>query len=256
MAKVMAALQSGRQPELGAGRAAQKFTAATEVEWLGKRTNGCRDVDIYAWDIQNWGPAEVSSPTVRLLICLLFRYRCTAVSLYLSSPTSRPEAAGLLLQWLGVGGTVGQGQSGVAPRNSHLWSVVQSSPSRTCTDLHRESESSSLAGHRMTTGSYPSDQAEQSFQQPRTPTQQRLSQSILQHREIKMASGNASYYNKNAHSPALVRARRPYLFKNAVVGAGIAAFAIGVYVYTIKAIGQDEFADVKVPDAPQQPAKK
>ncbi|KAI1852360.1 hypothetical protein JX266_002538 [Neoarthrinium moseri] len=83
-----------------------------------------------------------------------------------------------------------------------------------------------------------------------------LSQSILQHREIKMASGNASYYNKNAHSPALVRARRPYLFKNAVVGAGIAAFAIGVYVYTIKAIGQDEFADVKVPDAPQQPAKK
>lgn len=27
-------------------------------------------------------------------------------------------------------------------------------------------------------------------------------------------------------------------------------------VYTIKAIGQDEFTDVKVPDVPQQPANK
>jgi hypothetical protein len=40
--------------------------------------------------------------------------------------------------------------------------------------------------------------------------------------------GNSSYYNKNAHSPALIRARRPYLLKNALVGSGIAAFAIGV----------------------------
>ncbi|KAF3016264.1 hypothetical protein E8E14_012864 [Neopestalotiopsis sp. 37M] len=69
--------------------------------------------------------------------------------------------------------------------------------------------------------------------------------------------GNSSYYNKNAHSPALIRARRPYLLKNALVGSGIAAFAIGVSdVYTIKAIGQDEFTDVKVPDVPQQPANK
>ncbi|KAH6660268.1 hypothetical protein BKA67DRAFT_653462 [Truncatella angustata] len=68
--------------------------------------------------------------------------------------------------------------------------------------------------------------------------------------------GNSSYYNKNAHSPALIRARRPYLLKNAIVGAGIASFAIGVYIYTIKAIGQDEFTDVKVPDTPQQPIAK
>lgn len=27
-------------------------------------------------------------------------------------------------------------------------------------------------------------------------------------------------------------------------------------IYTIRAIGQDEFEDVKVPDTPQQPAKK
>ncbi|KAI0136353.1 hypothetical protein BJ170DRAFT_677231 [Xylariales sp. AK1849] len=68
--------------------------------------------------------------------------------------------------------------------------------------------------------------------------------------------GNSSYYKSNAQSPALIRARRPYLFKNAVVGTGVAAFALGVYIYTIRAIGQDEFEDVKVPDAPQQPARK
>ncbi|KAH8675422.1 hypothetical protein BX600DRAFT_546237 [Xylariales sp. PMI_506] len=67
---------------------------------------------------------------------------------------------------------------------------------------------------------------------------------------------NSSYYNKNAQSPALIRARRPYLVKNAILGTGVAMFAMGVYIYTIRAIGQDEFADVKVPDLPQQPAKK
>ncbi|ORY62222.1 uncharacterized protein BCR38DRAFT_486493 [Pseudomassariella vexata] len=68
--------------------------------------------------------------------------------------------------------------------------------------------------------------------------------------------GSSSYYASNRQSPALIRARRPYLFKNAVLGTGIAMFAIGIYAYTIRAIGQDEFEDVKVPDAPQQPAKK
>ncbi|KAJ8132541.1 hypothetical protein O1611_g1088 [Lasiodiplodia mahajangana] len=57
-------------------------------------------------------------------------------------------------------------------------------------------------------------------------------------------------------SPALIRARKPYLVKNAVVGSAVAAFAIGVYIYTIRAIGQDDFEDVKVPDAPAQPSKQ
>jgi len=72
----------------------------------------------------------------------------------------------------------------------------------------------------------------------------------------------SSYYDRQyRQSPALIRARRPYLAKNAVVGLGVASFAIGVYAYTLWAIGQDEFEDVKVPDAPasrrqQQPMKK
>ncbi|KAK4229091.1 hypothetical protein QBC38DRAFT_453537 [Podospora fimiseda] len=70
----------------------------------------------------------------------------------------------------------------------------------------------------------------------------------------------SSYYDsKHRQSPALIRARRPYLFKNAVVGLGFTALALGIYAYTINAIGQDDFDDVKVPDVPvraTQPANK
>jgi len=63
----------------------------------------------------------------------------------------------------------------------------------------------------------------------------------------------SSYYDKHyKQSPALIRARRPYLIKNALTGVGIFAFAIGVYAFTINAVKQDDFEDVKVPDAPIQ----
>ncbi|KAK4160966.1 hypothetical protein QBC43DRAFT_324599 [Cladorrhinum sp. PSN259] len=61
----------------------------------------------------------------------------------------------------------------------------------------------------------------------------------------------SSYYDsKHRQSPALIRARRPYLFKNAIAGLGFTAVALGIYAYTINAIGQDDFDDVKVPDVP------
>ncbi|KAF7713883.1 Cytochrome c oxidase assembly factor 3, mitochondrial [Penicillium ucsense] len=68
-----------------------------------------------------------------------------------------------------------------------------------------------------------------------------------------MANGifNSTYYGKDYRAgAALLRARRPYLVKNAVTGFGLFAFAIAVYSYTIRAVGQEEFSDVKVPDAP------
>ncbi|KAJ5204135.1 uncharacterized protein N7498_005014 [Penicillium cinerascens] len=70
-----------------------------------------------------------------------------------------------------------------------------------------------------------------------------------------MASGifNSTYYGKDYRAgAALLRARRPFLVKNALTGFGLFAFSIGVYVYTIRAVGQEEFSDVKVPDAPAQ----
>lgn len=39
----------------------------------------------------------------------------------------------------------------------------------------------------------------------------------------------AGYYDRSARqSAALIRARRPYLVKNAVTGLGVAGFALGV----------------------------
>ncbi|KIV89798.1 hypothetical protein PV10_07173 [Exophiala mesophila] len=63
----------------------------------------------------------------------------------------------------------------------------------------------------------------------------------------------SSYYDSDyRQSAALIRARRPFLFRNILTGTGIAMFAVGVFVFTLKAVGQDKFEDVVVPDAPQQ----
>ena len=43
---------------------------------------------------------------------------------------------------------------------------------------------------------------------------------------------HSSYYDRRMRqSPALIRARRPYLVKNAVLGLGITAVAVGVCTY-------------------------
>ncbi|KAL1990286.1 hypothetical protein VTN49DRAFT_6125 [Thermomyces lanuginosus] len=68
-----------------------------------------------------------------------------------------------------------------------------------------------------------------------------------------MAPGifNSSYYDKDFRAgAALLRARRPYLVKNALTGLGLCMFTIGVYAFTIRAVGQEDFSDVKVPDQP------
>ncbi|WPG97529.1 Hypothetical protein R9X50_00030600 [Acrodontium crateriforme] len=61
----------------------------------------------------------------------------------------------------------------------------------------------------------------------------------------------SSYYDKNNRpSAALYRARQPYLVRNAVTGFAIIGFVAAVYSWTIRAIGQDDFSDVPMPDAP------
>ncbi|KAK0632054.1 hypothetical protein B0T14DRAFT_418914 [Immersiella caudata] len=61
-----------------------------------------------------------------------------------------------------------------------------------------------------------------------------------------------SYYRENRHSPALIRARRPYIVKNALMGLGFCIITGGIYAYTISVVGQDDFTDVKVPDVPMK----
>jgi cytochrome c oxidase assembly factor 3 len=45
-------------------------------------------------------------------------------------------------------------------------------------------------------------------------------------------------------SEGLRRAREPYRIRNALVGLGLGAFAIGVWAYSISAVKQDVFDDV------------
>ncbi|KAH9879093.1 hypothetical protein J1614_002528, partial [Plenodomus biglobosus] len=63
----------------------------------------------------------------------------------------------------------------------------------------------------------------------------------------------STYYDDRMRaSPALLRARAPYLIKNTITGFAICTLVIGIYTYTIKAISQDEFEDVVVPEVPAQ----
>lgn len=45
-------------------------------------------------------------------------------------------------------------------------------------------------------------------------------------------------------SPGLRRAREPYRVKNAILGISLAAFAVGVWAYSIRAVKQDVFDDL------------
>ncbi|KAL2361313.1 hypothetical protein RJZ56_005804 [Blastomyces dermatitidis] len=55
----------------------------------------------------------------------------------------------------------------------------------------------------------------------------------------------SSYYDKDYRAgAALIRARRPYLIKNAVTGLAL----FGLYAFTINAVGQDDFSDVQLPE--------
>jgi len=65
----------------------------------------------------------------------------------------------------------------------------------------------------------------------------------------------STYYDaRYRQTAALIRARQPYLIKNIITGVSLFAFTIGVYSFTFYAVGQDDFSDVKVPDAPRLPA--
>lgn len=96
------------------------------------------------------------------------------------------------------------------------------------------------------------------------------------HADDRSKPFQSTYYDARMRaSPALLRARAPYLLKNTITGFAICSLVIGICkileamcaditylqcsdTYTINAISQDEFEDVIVPDEPivrsQQPA--
>ncbi|KKA30567.1 hypothetical protein TD95_001083, partial [Thielaviopsis punctulata] len=67
-------------------------------------------------------------------------------------------------------------------------------------------------------------------------------------------NSDQSYYTRNfGQGQALIRARKPYLVKNAITGLALTGVVGAVYWYTLNAVGQENFDDVKVPE---EPAKK
>lgn len=45
-------------------------------------------------------------------------------------------------------------------------------------------------------------------------------------------------------SPGLKRARAPFFLRNTVTGTVLAAFAVGIWAYSMRAVKQDDFSDV------------
>ncbi|CAG9938191.1 hypothetical protein V2G26_014346 [Clonostachys chloroleuca] len=69
------------------------------------------------------------------------------------------------------------------------------------------------------------------------------------------ANPHGTYYDRQyRQGPSLLRARKPYLAKNAATGIGLTMIVAGIYAYTLRQVGQDDFEDVKVPDVPRAPS--
>ncbi|WWC57633.1 uncharacterized protein I303_100165 [Kwoniella dejecticola CBS 10117] len=59
-------------------------------------------------------------------------------------------------------------------------------------------------------------------------------------------AADKSYHPKGyGMSPSLQRARKPFVLTNVLIGGTLFAFAVGVYVYSISAVKQDDFSDVE-----------
>lgn len=57
-------------------------------------------------------------------------------------------------------------------------------------------------------------------------------------------SAARSYRPSGYMSRGLLRAREPYRVKNAMTGLAISSFAVGVWLYSMRAVKQDNFDDV------------
>ncbi|PUU84308.1 hypothetical protein B9Z19DRAFT_1070032 [Tuber borchii] len=67
----------------------------------------------------------------------------------------------------------------------------------------------------------------------------------------------STYYEPDQRQGAsLIRARKPFLIKNVITGLVMFGITASIYVYTIRAVSQDEFEDVKVPEAPGRGVSK
>ncbi|GAA5885267.1 hypothetical protein JCM6882_009548 [Rhodosporidiobolus microsporus] len=68
-----------------------------------------------------------------------------------------------------------------------------------------------------------------------------------------MRAAKASYHPGGyGVSEGLKRARKPFFTRNLITGGAISAFAIWVYLYSIRAVAQDDFSDLDQPVSEEQ----
>lgn len=48
-------------------------------------------------------------------------------------------------------------------------------------------------------------------------------------------------------TPAMIRARRPFFWKNAAAFVVLSSITVSVYFYTYSFLGKDDFSDVPIP---------
>ncbi|CDO57093.1 hypothetical protein DV451_003369 [Geotrichum candidum] len=65
---------------------------------------------------------------------------------------------------------------------------------------------------------------------------------------------SSPYHNPENYvmTPAALRARKPFFWKNIVLAGGLFALTGGIYWYTLKALIQDDFGDVPVPPVSEE----
>ncbi|GAA5941084.1 uncharacterized protein JCM15063_000643 [Sporobolomyces koalae] len=70
---------------------------------------------------------------------------------------------------------------------------------------------------------------------------------------ISTREAKQSYHPKGyGVSEGLKRARAPFRTRNAIVGLALSGFMFSVYLYSIRAVAQDDFADLEAPTEEQR----
>lgn len=66
------------------------------------------------------------------------------------------------------------------------------------------------------------------------------------------------YYDKTTYrmSPAMMRARQPYVVRNLVGLVLVSAVPISIYLYTYSFLQQDDFADIPIPPLDEETVKE
>ncbi|CEP24396.1 hypothetical protein BN1211_5206 [Cyberlindnera jadinii] len=73
-----------------------------------------------------------------------------------------------------------------------------------------------------------------------------------------MALQQSKYHDPRTFkmTPAMIRARRPFFWKNAATFAVLSTITVSIYAYTYSFLGKDDFSDVPIPPITEEELTK